>query len=88
MDSRFYTADRWQTIVARLIETKAPVTFREQDAAHLREAAETIEGLREGQTDDQLAKARLKIEQQANRIDQLEAELAVLREALKPIKRP
>jgi hypothetical protein len=46
MDSRFYTADRWQTIVARLIETKAPVTFREQDAAHLREAAETIEGLR------------------------------------------
>jgi predicted nuclease with TOPRIM domain len=53
-------------------------------------AADEIERLREerSQTDDQLAKARLKIEQQANRIDQLEAEVALLREALKPIKRP
>jgi hypothetical protein len=76
-------------VLARLMEhKKSAVTFGAHDAAHLREAAETIEGLREGQTDDQLAKARLKIEQQANRIDQLEAELAVLREALKPIKRP
>jgi hypothetical protein len=36
---------------------------------------------------DQLVNARQKIEQQANRIDELEAELALLREALKPIKR-
>jgi hypothetical protein len=33
------------------------------------------------QIEDQLAKARLKIEQQANRIDELEAKLALLREA-------
>ena len=54
------------------------------------EAANEIEHLQKerAQTDDQLAKARLKIEEQANRIDQLEAELALLREALKPIKRP
>jgi DNA repair exonuclease SbcCD ATPase subunit len=54
------------------------------------EAAEEIERLRKerAQTDDQLAKARLKIEEQANRIDQLEEELSVLREALKTIKRP
>ena len=32
--------------LARLIETKAQVTFREQDAATLREAAEQIERLR------------------------------------------
>jgi hypothetical protein len=47
------------------------------------EAAEEIERLRKerAQTDDRLAKARLKIEE-------LEAELSVLREAMKPIKRP
>jgi hypothetical protein len=55
-------------------------------APHLSEAADEIERLRK--VEDQLAKARLKIEQQANRIDELEAELALLREALKPIKRP
>ena len=32
--------------LARLMETKAPVTFREQDAAHLREAIDQIECLR------------------------------------------
>jgi len=32
--------------LARLIETKAQVTFREQDAATLREAAEQIKRLR------------------------------------------
>ena len=33
--------------IARLIETKAPVTGREQDAEHLRNAATEIERLRE-----------------------------------------
>ena len=32
--------------LARLIETKAPATFGEQDAAHLRAAADEIEVLR------------------------------------------
>jgi hypothetical protein len=36
----------------------------------------------EGSTEDPLAKARLKIEQQAKRIDELEAEVALLREVL------
>ena len=40
----------------------------------------------EGSPDDQLAKARLKIEQQANRIDELEAEVALLREALHTVR--
>jgi hypothetical protein len=35
---------------------------------------------------DQPANARLKIEQQANRIDELEAEVARLREELKALK--
>jgi hypothetical protein len=34
--------------IARLIETKAPVTGREQDAEHLRNAATEIERLRVG----------------------------------------
>ena len=33
--------------IARLIETKAPATGREQDAEHLRNAATEIERLRE-----------------------------------------
>jgi septal ring factor EnvC (AmiA/AmiB activator) len=44
----------------------------------MQEAADEIERLRAAE--DQLAKARLKIGDQADRIDQLEAELSRLRE--------
>jgi len=65
-------------IVERLRDTGIDVSYSDR----LR-AAKEIERLRKerAQTDDRLAKARLKIEE-------LEAELSVLREALKPIKRP
>jgi hypothetical protein len=33
-------------VIARLMENKAPVTFREQDAAHLRKAAAELEDMR------------------------------------------
>ena len=33
-------------VIAHLMETKAPVTFREQDAAQLRKAADELESLR------------------------------------------
>jgi hypothetical protein len=62
-------------IVERLRRYKT-ASIVERDAVAI-EAADEIERLRA---------ARLKIEQQANRIDELEAEVARLREALEVVK--